>query len=48
MSESLRGLCYYVYNKGLVEFTAKDYMVFALKAIGYSISGLIRRLLRIK
>lgn len=46
MNNSIRGYCYFIYNEGMVEFTAKDYIVFAFKAIGYSIRGLIKKLLK--
>lgn len=45
MSESIRSSCYF-YNEGIFEFTAKDYVVFAFKAIGYSVKGLVRVLFR--
>lgn len=46
MKESLRSYCYFIYNEGMVEFTAKDYLVFGCKAIKYSIKGLINKLLK--
>ena len=45
MSESIRSSCYF-YNEGILEFTAKDYVVFAFKAIGYSVKGLFKKLLK--
>lgn len=45
MSESIRSFCYFIYNEGIIEFTAKDYVVFAFKAIGYSIQGLVKNYL---
>lgn len=46
MSESIRSFCYFIYNEGMIEFTFKDYIVFAFKAIGYSTQGLIKKLLK--
>lgn len=46
MSESIRNYCYFIYNEGMVRFSAKDYVVFASKAIVYSIKGLIKNLLK--
>ena len=46
MSESIRSFCYFIYNEGMIEFTARDYVVFAYKAIGYSIQGLFKKLLK--
>lgn len=48
MSESIRSFCYFIYNEGMIEFTAKDYVVFAFKAIGYSVKGLVKKLFNIK
>lgn len=46
MKESIKGYCYFIYNEGMIEFTAKDYVVFAFKAINYSVKGLIRKLIK--
>ena len=43
MSESIRSFCYFIYNEGITEFTAKDYVVFTFKAIGYSVKDLMKK-----
>lgn len=42
MKESIKGYCYFIYNEGIVQFTAKDYILFAVKAVGYTIKGLYK------
>ena len=46
MSESIRSFYYFIYNEGMIEFTTKDYIVFAFKAVGYSVKDLMKKLLK--
>lgn len=46
MSESIKGYCFFIYNEGMIELTIKDYLVFAFKAVCYSIKGLINKLFK--
>lgn len=39
---SLKSYCFFIYNEGMAEFSAKDYLAFACKALLYSINGILK------